>query len=116
MYDRVKGRRDPAAVLPVPIDWPLMSTRANDPAEVARPATGLLDGLRGPDDLRHLTPEELNHLAAEIRDFLVEKVARTGGHLGPNLGVVELTLALHRVFDSPEGPVALRHRPSGVRP
>ncbi len=79
-----------------------MSTRANDPAEGARPATGLLDGLRGPDDLRHLTPEELDHLAAEIRDFLVEKVARTGGHLGPNLGVVELTLALHRVFDSPK--------------
>ena len=45
--------------------------------------------------------EELTVLAAEIRDFLVEKVARTGGHLGPNLGVVELTLALHRVFDSP---------------
>ena len=40
-------------------------------------------------------------LSAEIRDFLVEKVARTGGHLGPNLGVVELTLAMHRVFDSP---------------
>jgi 1-deoxy-D-xylulose-5-phosphate synthase len=88
-----------------------MSTRANDqqPPEPAasrlgrgaRPAPGLLDGLRGPGDLRHLTHEELNHLAAEIRDFLVEKVARTGGHLGPNLGVVELTLALHRVFDSP---------------
>jgi 1-deoxy-D-xylulose-5-phosphate synthase len=79
-----------------------MSTRANDPALGARPATGLLDGLRGPGDLRHLTHEELNHLAAEIRDFLVEKVARTGGHIGPNLGVVELTLALHRVFDSPK--------------
>ena len=79
-----------------------MSTRANDSAEGARPATGLLDGLRGPDDLRHLTPEELDQLAAEIRDFLVAKVARTGGHLGPNLGVVELTLALHRVFDSPK--------------
>ncbi|BCB87860.1 1-deoxy-D-xylulose-5-phosphate synthase [Phytohabitans suffuscus] len=48
-----------------------------------------------------MTPEELAILAAEIRDFLVAKVSRTGGHLGPNLGVVELTLAMHRVFDSP---------------
>ena len=64
-------------------------------------SNGLLDSIRGPQDLRGLTPEELRHLAAEIRDFLVEKVARTGGHLGPNLGVVELTLALHRVFESP---------------
>src|SRR5262245_16159747 len=63
---------------------------------------GLLDAIRGPADLRGLTNAELIALAAEIRDFLVEKVARTGGHLGPNLGVVELTLALHRVFDSPK--------------
>jgi 1-deoxy-D-xylulose-5-phosphate synthase len=62
---------------------------------------GLLDSIHGPQDLRDLSPDELRLLAAEIRDFLVEKVARTGGHLGPNLGVVELTLALHRVFDSP---------------
>jgi len=48
-----------------------------------------------------MTPEELALLAAEIRDFLVAKVSRTGGHLGPNLGVVELTLAMHRIFDSP---------------
>jgi 1-deoxy-D-xylulose-5-phosphate synthase len=66
------------------------------------PAAGLLDGIHGPADLRRLTRDELGLLAAEIRDFLVEKVARTGGHLGPNLGVVELTLALHRVFDSPK--------------
>ncbi|MDP9393706.1 MAG: 1-deoxy-D-xylulose-5-phosphate synthase [Actinomycetota bacterium] len=62
---------------------------------------GLLDDIRGPQDLRDLGPEELRRLAAEIRRFLVTSVARTGGHLGPNLGVVELTLALHRVFDSP---------------
>src|SRR3954467_6684015 len=62
----------------------------------------LLARVQGPQDLKRLTPEELALLAAEIRDFLVEKVARTGGHLGPNLGVVELTLALHRVFDSPK--------------
>ncbi len=65
------------------------------------PVEGHLDAIRGPRDLRTLSPDELSVLAREIRDFLVEKVARTGGHLGPNLGVVELTLALHRVFDSP---------------
>ncbi|MBX6355268.1 MAG: 1-deoxy-D-xylulose-5-phosphate synthase [Micromonosporaceae bacterium] len=62
---------------------------------------GLLSTISGPADLKQLSPEQLPLLAAEIRDFLVEKVSRTGGHLGPNLGVVELTLALHRVFDSP---------------
>jgi 1-deoxy-D-xylulose-5-phosphate synthase len=62
---------------------------------------GLLSRIRTPVDLKRLAPEELAVLAAEIRDFLVAKVSRTGGHLGPNLGVVELTLALHRVFDSP---------------
>ena len=61
----------------------------------------LLARITGPGDLKNLTPAELSVLAAEVRDFLVSKVARTGGHLGPNLGVVELTLALHRVFDSP---------------
>ena len=62
---------------------------------------GVLDRITGPRDLRDLSDAELDELAAEIRDFLVRKVSRTGGHLGPNLGVVELTLALHRVFDSP---------------
>jgi 1-deoxy-D-xylulose-5-phosphate synthase len=62
---------------------------------------GLLDRITGPRDLRDLTDAQLDELAGEIRDFLVRKVSRTGGHLGPNLGVVELTLALHRVFDSP---------------
>jgi 1-deoxy-D-xylulose-5-phosphate synthase len=62
---------------------------------------GVLASITGPRDLRALTGEQLDDLAAEIRDFLVAKVSRTGGHLGPNLGVVELTLALHRVFDSP---------------
>ncbi len=62
---------------------------------------GLLDRITGPRDLRDLTDAELEELAGEIRDFLVAKVSRTGGHLGPNLGVVELTMALHRVFDSP---------------
>jgi 1-deoxy-D-xylulose-5-phosphate synthase len=62
----------------------------------------LLARVHGPQDLKDLSPAELALLATEIRDFLVAKVSRTGGHLGPNLGVVELTLALHRVFDSPK--------------
>ncbi|MBL1067051.1 1-deoxy-D-xylulose-5-phosphate synthase [Streptomyces sp. 7-21] len=61
----------------------------------------LLTRISGPRDLDGLTLEELDELAAEIRSFLISSVARTGGHLGPNLGVVELTIALHRVFDSP---------------
>jgi len=61
----------------------------------------LLERINGPEDLKELTQEQLGVLAAEIRDVLVETVTRTSGHLGPNLGVVELTIALHRVFDSP---------------
>jgi 1-deoxy-D-xylulose-5-phosphate synthase len=61
----------------------------------------LLTRIRGPRDLDRLTPAQLAALAEEIRTFLVEEVSKTGGHLGPNLGVVELTIALHRVFDSP---------------
>ncbi|MFD8156088.1 1-deoxy-D-xylulose-5-phosphate synthase [Streptomyces malaysiensis] len=60
-----------------------------------------LENIRGPHDLKALTGEELDALAQEIREFLIKAVARTGGHLGPNLGVVELSIALHRVFDSP---------------
>ncbi len=62
---------------------------------------GQLDSITSPRDLRGLDDQELAALATEIRDFLVATCARTGGHLGPNLGVVELTLAVHRVFDSP---------------
>ncbi|MEU5839146.1 1-deoxy-D-xylulose-5-phosphate synthase [Streptomyces diacarni] len=65
----------------------------------------LLTRITGPRDLDRLTPEQLETLAGEIRTFLVEAVSKTGGHLGPNLGVVELTLALHRVFDSPKDKV-----------
>ena len=65
----------------------------------------LLRSLTGPADLRALAPEQLPVLAAEIRDALVTSVAKTGGHLGPNLGAVELTIAVHRVFDSPREPV-----------
>ena len=57
--------------------------------------------IQSPDELRAMSPEELTVLAADIREFLIEKVSRTGGHLGPNLGVVELTIAIHRIFQSP---------------
>jgi 1-deoxy-D-xylulose-5-phosphate synthase len=61
----------------------------------------LLSTVRNPHDLKKLAGEDLPALATEIRDFLIHAVARTGGHLGPNLGAVELTIAIHRVFDSP---------------
>jgi 1-deoxy-D-xylulose-5-phosphate synthase len=61
----------------------------------------MLDDIAGPADLRALPESDLPDLAAEIRSRLIDAVGRTGGHLGPNLGVVELTLALHRVFESP---------------
>ncbi|MGP3951602.1 1-deoxy-D-xylulose-5-phosphate synthase [Streptomyces sp. 7N604] len=61
----------------------------------------LLDNIREPRDLKALPEELLDELAEDIRQFLIQAVAKTGGHLGPNLGVVELTIALHRVFDSP---------------
>ncbi len=65
----------------------------------------LLPRISAPADLRALSGEELDALAAEIRHFLVQSVSQTGGHLGPNLGVVELTLALHRVFESPRDTI-----------
>ncbi|WUH89909.1 1-deoxy-D-xylulose-5-phosphate synthase [Streptomyces sp. NBC_00433] len=61
----------------------------------------MLENIKGPRELKALPDGRLDELAADIRHFLVQAVARTGGHLGPNLGVVELTIALHRVFDSP---------------
>jgi 1-deoxy-D-xylulose-5-phosphate synthase len=65
----------------------------------------LLETISSPRDLKRLSPDELPRLATEIRDVLIETVSRTSGHLGPNLGVVELTIALHRVFDSPVDPI-----------
>jgi len=61
----------------------------------------VLRSVRGPADLKRLTGDQLHVLTSEIRTELVNTVSRTGGHLGPNLGVIELTIALHRVFDSP---------------
>ena len=66
---------------------------------------GVMEKVSCPADLRRLTPGQLMQLSEELRDFLVTHVSRTGGHLGPNLGVVELTIAVHRVFDSPRTPV-----------
>lgn len=66
---------------------------------------GILDTIASPRDLDGLTIGQLNALAAEIRTFLIEHVAKSGGHLGPNLGVVELTIALHSVFDSPRDAI-----------
>ena len=65
----------------------------------------LLESVRSPQDLQRLDPAQLPALATEIRDFLVQAVSKTGGHLGPNLGVVELTIAIHRVFDSPRDKI-----------
>ena len=66
---------------------------------------GILSGLSSPADLKNLGLEQLEELAEEIRQLLVEKVSATGGHLGPNLGVVELTIALHKIFNSPNDPI-----------
>jgi len=65
----------------------------------------LLDGISEPSDLRGLSHEQLDELAAEIRRFIVHAVAGSGGHLGSNLGAVELSIALHRVFESPRDPI-----------
>ena len=65
----------------------------------------ILDRVNGPEDLKALRDSEVVELAQDIRDFLISKVAKTGGHLGPNLGVVETTIAIHRVFDSPKDSV-----------
>jgi len=65
----------------------------------------ILDRISSPADLKALNHDQLTQLSDEIRKFLIEKVSRSGGHLGPNLGVVELTLAVHRVFDSPKDPI-----------
>lgn len=66
---------------------------------------GILNKVKSPQDLKKLSDDKVEELAAEIRQFLIDKVSATGGHLGPNLGVVELTIALHRVFDSPRDPI-----------
>ncbi len=87
----------------VALHWP-DSSGALPADDDARPKDGpvaLMRTITGPSDLKRLSGRQVDLLAREIRDYLIESVSRTGGHLGPNLGVVELTIALHRVFDSP---------------
>ncbi|MFQ3596202.1 MAG: 1-deoxy-D-xylulose-5-phosphate synthase N-terminal domain-containing protein, partial [Sphingomonadaceae bacterium] len=83
-----------------------MTTRNNSSEAAAppsgRPATPLLDRVKIPADLRKLRPEELPQLASELRAELIDAVSVTGGHLGAGLGVVELTVALHYVFNTPD--------------
>ena len=74
---------------------------SSSPAPRRQPADPVLERVKGPEDLAGLDTAELAALAAEIRGFLIEKVCAAGGHLGVNLGVVELTIALHRAFRSP---------------
>src|SRR5579859_2022032 len=61
--------------------------------------------MNGPEDVKQLSHDQLGILASEIRDVLIDVTTRNGGHLGPNLGVVELTIALHRVFNSPHDKI-----------
>jgi 1-deoxy-D-xylulose-5-phosphate synthase len=65
----------------------------------------MLNQINSPSDVKGLNDEEIVQLASEIRSFLIEQVSKSGGHLGPNLGVVELTIAIHRSFDSPKDVV-----------
>jgi len=78
----------------------MTKSNSSKSAETAAPAR-LLDGIRSPADVKALREEDLPKLAQEVRDELIKVLSQTGGHLGPNLGVVELTIALHRVFDTP---------------
>src|SRR5437667_5753818 len=73
----------------------------------------LLDGIRSPADIKALREQDLPQLAQEVRDDLIKVLSQTGGHLGPNLGVVELTIALHRVFDTPRDRFVMDVRPRG---
>lgn len=87
-------------------DHHLQRARTADTTDGEEPdRMGILETISSPADLKPLNDEQLDKLAGEIRQFLIEKVSATGGHLGPNLGVVELTLAMHRVFDSPTDPL-----------
>ena len=81
-----------------------VSRRATQRSEVAEPATvaePLLPRINSPADIKPLSLQQLRQLAAELREYIISVVSQTGGHLGPSLGVIELTLALHRVYDSP---------------
>ena len=79
-------------------------------------STRILDRIDEPSDLKGLNRSELDQVAQEIRDTIISVITERGGHLASNLGVVELTLALHRVFDSPSRPDSLGHHQPDVQP
>src|SRR5438045_1184286 len=80
----------------------MMKSNSSKSSGAAAPPARLLDGIRSPADVKALREQELPRLAQEVRDELIKILSQTGGHLGPNLGVVELTIALHRVFETPK--------------
>jgi 1-deoxy-D-xylulose-5-phosphate synthase len=80
-----------------------------------RPATPLLDRVRLPADLRNFSADQLRQVADELRAETVDAVSTTGGHLGASLGVVELTVALHAVFDTPDDKLIWATRPIRTR-
>ena len=96
----VKVRGDLAEVVRGPAHRPVRRAGSTYDGAMA-----ILPRIQAPADVRALGRDDLDRLAAEIRHFLVQSVSRTGGHLGPNLGVVELTIALHRVFESPRDTI-----------
>ena len=77
------------------------------PNETTDAPKRLLDGIRSPADIKALREQDLPQLAQEVRDELIKVLSQTGGHLGPNLGVTELTIALHRVFDTPRDRIVM---------
>src|SRR5438309_4357009 len=79
----------------------MMKSNSSESAKPAVAPARLLDGIRSPADVKALREQDLPQLAQEVRDELIKVLSQTGGHLGPNLRVVELTIALHRVFDTP---------------
>jgi 1-deoxy-D-xylulose-5-phosphate synthase len=79
-----------------------MTSDSSEPTEPSSEAAPLLPDIKSPDDLKKLDEADLLRLTDEIRSTLINSLSETGGHLGPNLGVVELTIALHAVFDSPK--------------
>ena len=109
------------AVSPAPRRWTGTARRRRGPARAEEHpvrftgVTSMVDRVGSPADLRRLEAGELPQLAAEIRDLLVQRVSRTGGHLGPNLGVVELTIAAAPGVRLAERADPVRHRPPGVR-
>ena len=70
----------------------------------------IIDKIQSPADLRALDPDQLDELCREVREHIVQSVSKTGGHLGSNLGAVELTVAIHRVFESPRDVIVWDNR------